>query len=183
MEDITKAEKAALYFYIFERCTDWKEIYRIAIGEDRYKALSDGSKKTNTTRWKTSHRIQKALEELERNLKARDEEIRNKAREEDKNSEETAPSKPETKTTQAEAVNFLDPDEFLKFANLKANEIQDEKERRSYLEMIAKLMNYKDKDEEQQEQIKAYLPMICEKCELYKRCSSCSLSSCPVSLQ
>ena len=24
--------------------------------------------------------------------------------------------------------------------------------------------------------------MICEKCELYKRCSNCSLSSCPVSL-
>lgn len=71
----------------------------------------------------------------------------------------------------------------MKFASLKANELQDEKDRRAYLEMIAKLMNYKDKDQEEQEQIRAYLPETCENCELYKRCSVCSFGSCPVSLQ
>lgn len=182
MEDITRAEKAALYFQILERCEDWKIIYQIAIGEERFNNLGDKSKVTSASRWKSSHRIQKAREEIERNFKAIENEIREKAI---KNFPvlEGEPRQPETKKAENGDINFLDPDEFMKFASQKANELQDEKDRRAYLEMIAKLMNYKDKDQEEQEQIRAYLPETCENCELYKRCSVCSFSSCPVSLQ
>ena len=68
MEDLTRAEKAALYFHILERCDDWRIIYQIAIGENKYNALTDGTKKTNTSRWKSSHRIQKAKEEFEKQI-------------------------------------------------------------------------------------------------------------------
>lgn len=183
MKPLTDTEKAAICYHIFAGCNDRAVLFLIAEGEERYKKLKPNSLKTTCNNWFNSHRIQEGMKEFKLIQEDRENRKLEEIRRKEEPSEETEPSKREAKTTQAEAVNFLDPDEFLKFANLKANEIQDEKERRSYLEMIAKLMNYKDKDEEQQEQIKAYLPMICEKCELYKRCSACSLSSCPVSLQ
>lgn len=179
MEDITKAEKAALYFHILERCEDWKELYKIAIGEDRYNNLSDKSRITSASRWKSSHRIQKAKEELQRNLKAWEDQIKENATANSLN-QETEPTKKSRIISTDEDINFLDPDEFMKFASRQANDLTDEKDRRAYLEMIAKLMNYKDKDQEEQEQIRAYLPVLCENCELYARCSRCSLSSCAV---
>ena len=179
MEDLTRAEKAALYFQIIERCDDWKQVYSIAIGEDRFNKLTDKTKNTNTSRWKVSHRIQKAREEIERNFNARDEDLKRKAVEAAANGETEGPAK-KAVSMSSEDINFLDPDQFLQFANQQANTITDEKERRAYLEMIAKLMNYKDKDSEEQEQIKAYLPVNCESCELYRRCKSCNLDRCPI---
>jgi hypothetical protein len=179
MEDITKAEKAALYFQILERCEDWKEVYKIAIGADRYNQLSDKTKQTNTSRWKFSHKIQKAREEIERNLKARDEDLINKAVQELQNNETESTEGRNRSTVSENSVNFLNPDEFLKFASQKANEIQDEKDRREYLKMIANLMNYKDSDREETEIQRFYTPVNCLECEIYKKCGSCSLS-CPV---
>ena len=94
--------------------------------------------------------------------------------------QETEPTKKSRIISTDEDINFLDPDEFMKFASRQANDLTDEKDRRAYLEMIAKLMNYKDKDQDEQQQIRAYLPQTCENCELYARCSRCSLSSCAV---
>lgn len=174
MEDITKAEKAALYFQILERCEDWKEVYKIAIGEDRYNQLGDNTKKTNTSRWKASHKIQKAREEIERNLKARDEDLINKAVQELQSKETESTEGRNRSTISGNSVDFLNPDEFLKFASQKANEIQDEKDRREYLKMIANLMNYKDSDREETEVQRFYTPVNCQECEIYKRCSCCS---------
>ena len=74
---------------------------------------------------------------------------------------------------ETEGINFLNLDEFLKYANNQANNIQDEKEKRAWVEMIGKYMNFKESDEQEQ-QIKAYLPVVCSDCEIYKRCSDCS---------
>lgn len=182
MKQLTPEEQAAILLHVYGKCEDRHILFKIANGLERYNKLSDSSKKQTVYRWFNTQPIQEGIQAEKFNILRREEEIKERIKEEFTTSGEAAATTRGPKTSPAEAVNFLDPDEFLKFANLKANEIQDEKERRSYLEMIAKLMNYKDKDEEQQEQIKAYLPMICEKCELYKRCSNCSLSSCPVSL-
>lgn len=179
MEDITKSEKAALYFQILERCNDWKEVYKIAIGEDRYNALTDKTKITNTSRWKASHKIQKAKEEIEMIFKAKQQEIEERAKESN-SSGETEPTKRTTKNEIIEKTNFLNLEEFLQYANQQANSIQDEKERRAWVEMIGKYMNFKESEEGETEQIKAYLPIICEACECYKRCQACKLSVCPV---
>ena len=182
MQQLTTNERAAILLHLYEKFEDRHELFKIANGNDRYNKLKESSRNQTVSKWFNSEKIQEGIKAADFERRRKEEEIKERIKEELTTSGEAAATTRGPRTSPVEAVNFLDPDEFLKFANLKANEIQDEKERRSYLEMIAKLMNYKDKDEEQQEQIKAYLPMICEKCELYKRCSACSLSSCPVSL-
>lgn len=181
MEDITKSEKAALYFQILERCNDWKEVYKIAIGEDRYNSLTDKTKITNTSRWKASHKIQKAKEEIEMIFKAKQQEIEEKAKEGNP-SGGTEPTNRTTKKEVDEKTNFLNLDEFLQYANQQANKIADEKEKRAWVEMIGKYMNFKESEEGETEQIKAYLPLQCYSCELRKRCESCKFDVCPVEI-
>ena len=77
------------------------------------------------------------------------------------------------------AVNFLNPDEFLQFANSQANEITDEKERREYLKMIANLLNYKESDNAETEIQRFYTPVCCSECEIYNKCKACNLPECP----
>lgn len=179
MEDITKSEKAALYFQILERCNDWKEVYKIAIGEDRYNSLTDKTKKANTSRWKASHKIQKAREEIEMIFKAKQQEIEERTKESN-SSGETETTNRTTKSDITEKTNFLNLDEFLQYANQQANKITDEKEKRAWVEMIGKYMNFRESEEGETEQIKAYLPIQCYSCELRKRCKSCKFDPCPV---
>ena len=179
MKGVTEQEKASLYYQVLERCDDWRKIYAIAIGRDKFNALSENAKQSNTSRWKLSERIQATKAEIERNLKALIEEEKAKAIEEYKTSGETAPREEREKKTKTQSVDFLNPDEFLKFANQQANEIQDEKERREYLKMIANLMNYKDTDAETIDIQRFYTPVICESCEIYNKCKGCKVAECP----
>lgn len=179
MEDITKSEKAALYFQILERCTDWKEVYKIAIGEDRYNALTDKTKITNTSRWKASHKIQKAKEEIEMIFKAKQKEIEERAKEGNSSGE----TEPTNRTTRNEVVekttNFLDRDEFLQFLNDRANEIQDDKLRNDILKMLSDNLRYKDSERDENNEIQRfYTPVNCENCEIYNKCKSCKVTEC-----
>ena len=178
MKGVTEQEKASLYYQVLERCDDWRKIYSIAIGAERFNALGESAKQTNTSRWKLSERIQTTKAEIERNLKALIDEERQKAIEEYKRAGETEPREGKGKKTKSEAVDFLNPDEFLKFANQQANEIKDEKERREYLKMIANLMNYKEGDQEQTDIQRFYTPVLCENCVIYNKCKSCKRQEC-----
>lgn len=178
MKGVTEQEKASLYYQVIERCNDWRKIYAIAIGKDKFNALSENAKQSNTSRWKLSERIQATRAEIERNLKALIDEERQKAIEEYKASGETATTEKKKEKAKTQSVDFLNPDEFLKFANQQANEIQDEKERREYLKMIANLMNYKDTDAEQVDIQRFYTPVVCESCEIYNKCKGCKVSEC-----
>ena len=179
MEDITKSEKAALYFQILERCTDWKEVYKIAIGEDRYNALTDKTKTTNTSRWKASHKIQKAKEEIEMIFKAKQKEIEERAKK-GNSSGETEPTNTTKEGDFIEKTNFLDRDEFLQFLNSRANEIKDDKLRNDILKMLSDNLRYKDTERDENNEIQRfYAPVTCENCEIYKRCKGCKVSECP----
>ena len=178
MENLTQSEKAALYYQIIEHCRDWKAIYKIAVGPERYEKLNDSSKNASASKWKQSERIQRAHREIERNLHAAKKEIEDEAV--NKYIAGSTEATPGEKTTPFNGeVNFLDPEEFLKHANEQANKIKDDKERRSWLEMIAKLMNYKDKEEEATEIKRYYIMKTCENCEIYAKCKGCNLSTCP----
>ena len=170
MKSITDQEKAALYFQILENCNDWQKIYAIAVGESKYNSLTDKTKQVYTSRWKNNQVVQIAYEDIKRKIYSLIQEERKKAVEESKNEEGTEARQGIPKS---EDINFLNLDEFLKYANSQANTIQDEKERRAWVEMIGKYMNFKESDEQEQ-QIKAYLPVVCSDCEIYKRCSGCS---------
>lgn len=168
MEDITRAEKAAIYYAIIERCNDWQEIYKIAIGVERFNALSDKAKQSGASRWKTSHKVQKAKEEIEMFFKAKRQEIEEKANESN-SSGETEPTKGTTKKTNIEATDFLNRDEFLKFLNARANEITDDKLRNDILKMLSDNMRYKEAEKDTENEIQRfYTPLICKDCPLYK---------------
>lgn len=179
MEDLTRAEKASLYYQILERCNDWQEIYKIAIGPERFNNLTDKAKQSASSRWKTSHRIQKAKEEIERNLKAWIDEERAKAVEEAMNGGETeSPKKAKRRTNNG--TDFLNRDEFLQFLNDRANEVEDDKLRNDILKMLSDNLRYKEADKENTTEIQRfYTPMLCESCEIYNKCKDCKMSECP----
>lgn len=174
IENIDKKTLAALYLYTFGGCNDWHELFKITLNTDKLKTLTPGTLQNYTSKWKKSYQVQTALKELEQIKKAQELEIIKKY--EESNQEQTKPGETEKK----DITNFLSLDEFLKYANEQANSITDEKEKRAWVEMIGKYMNFKGSDEGETEQIKAYLPLQCYSCELYNRCKSCNLSVCPV---
>lgn len=179
MENLTQSEKAALYFQVLERCNDWKIIYRIAIGPDRFDKMQETSQRVNSSKWKTSERIQQAHQEIRRNLQAAKEEIERNAVKRSRGFE-TEATEAENYLKRSDEINFLDPEEFLKHANQVANSCKDEKERRNWLGMIAKLMNYKDQNEGENTEIKRYYIMkTCETCEIYAKCRACPVEVCP----
>lgn len=177
MEDITKAEKAAIYYAILERCNDWQEVYKIAIGSERFNALTDKAKQSNASRWKTSHKIQKAREEIEAVLIAKENAIKEKAIKEFQGGE-TEPTKGATKKANTEQTDFLNRDEFLKFLNTRANEITDDKLRNDILKMLSDNMRYKESEKDDNTEIQRfYTPITCTDCEIYKKCKGCNLCS------
>lgn len=170
LKDLTPTQQAAIYYHVYSGCNDWKILYQIAEGEDRYNKLTDSSKRETVSRFKRSDKIQQGIQEL----------IYIKGIQEKENTERikreliTEAHNSQNPENLNNFVNFLNPDEFLKFASQKANEIQDEKDRREYLKMIANLMNYKDSDREETEIQRFYTPVNCLECEIYKKCGSCS---------
>lgn len=173
--NLTEREKIAIVYHVFAGCKDRKLLFTIAEGEDRANRLKDSSLKVVINNWFNSHKIQNGIQ-IYQDIKER--EKQNIIDEYLQSIQETESPKERKIEHPNEAVNFLDLDEFLQYANEQANNITDEKERRAWVEMIGKYMNFKDAEEEEQEQIKAYLPIICENCELYKRCKGCKLSEC-----
>lgn len=181
MKDLNETQKAALLYYVFTGETDRHIIYRIAEGYEKYNRLTDKSKNTAVSRWFNSPLIKDGINEITYLIEKRFDEIRQKAILKAQSVETETPKREQPKVQPNEDTNFLNLDEFLKYANSQANTIQDEKERRAWVEMIGKYMNFKESDEQEQ-QIKAYLPMICQDCELYKRCKGCKFDVCPVEL-
>ena len=176
LESINKKALAALYLYTFGGCSDWVELYKIQADPVKIKTLPENTIKQYASRWKRSHEVQTALKELEQIKKARDLETIKQYQE--KQTKDIKPGETET----GENTNFLNLDEFLKYANIQANSITDEKERRAWVEMIGKYMNFKGSEEGETEQIKAYIPVQCYNCEIYRRCKGCNLNVCPVEM-
>ena len=178
MEYITKSEKAALYFHLIEGCNDWQLIYSIAVGVDRYNSLTDKTKQTNASRWKKSHKIQKAVEELSAILNTKkDTIIKNYLLE--NSGEEIETAEKLLKKRNGKSTEFLNRDEFLQFLNDRANEVQDDKLRNDILKMLSDNMRYKESETEGENEIQRfYVPLSCDSCEIYKRCKGCKLDKC-----
>ena len=180
MKGLTDTEKAALYFQIFERCADWRRVYAIAVGADRYNALTESGKQSAPSRWKTSHRIQSAYDEILRNIEAMKEAEREKGRNDAGGIEETEAREQRKKRANDDETDFLNRDEFLKFLNTRANEVQDDKMRNDILKMLSDNLRYKDVDKEAEAEIQRYYtPLTCQDCEIYKKCKGCEQDKCP----
>lgn len=178
MKTINDQEKAALYFAIAENCNDWQKIYSIAVGVDKFNQLADITKITNPNKWKNSTRIKRMYEELIFLQQHREEKTRQKILEEIR-ARETETTETKDKTSRARETDFLNRDEFLKFLNQRANEITDDKLRNDILKMLSDNMRYKESESETTEIQRFYTPVCCQECEIYKKCGSCSVGSCP----
>ena len=169
MAELDQIEKAALHYYVETGTKDKALIFQLAQGKDRYNKLTDKSKNVTVYKWFNRPEVKEFIkvEIYHQETQKRAEEERIRKESQDPRDEDRPISR------KSEDTNFLNLDEFLKYANNQANNIQDEKEKRAWVEMIGKYMNFKESDEQEQ-QIKAYLPVVCSDCDIYKRCSGCS---------
>lgn len=177
--EITLQERAAIYYHLSGKCTDWAQLYRIAKGDDALDRLSnDESRAATVSRWKKSESIQNAIKETSYLLQREREEAYKRAVEAYRQNQEN----PEGDKILSE-VNFLDRDEFLAYLNKQANRIQDEKTRNETLKMISDNLRFKDMEKESEageDMHRFYTPLTCHDCELYKRCKECTFDVCPV---
>ena len=177
MLELTHKEQAAILLHLIEGVNDRGKLFEIANEEKRVNKLKTNEKSFNSSvsYWFRSHKIQEGIKYYQNLL----EQIKNKAVQDYLNSSDcTVAREPESKKQSRNDINFLNPEEFLQFANSQANEIQDEKERREYLKMIANLMNYKEGDAEQTDIQRFYTPVICSECVIYQKCSRCNSETC-----
>lgn len=177
-DELTPQQKAAILLHVYGEENNKHILFQVAEGVQRYEKLTENSRKQTVSIWWNSSKIKDAVINAKFWLKQHDEELKQRIL---KELEETETSENSTKKAKTKTVNFLNLEEFLQYANEQANKIPDEKERRAWVEMIGKYMNFKETDEET-EQIRAYLPQICEVCECYRRCKSCKLDKCPIQI-
>ena len=171
---------AALYLYIFGGCEDMHEIFKIAESSERYEKLKITSRASTVSNWLKSHKIQTAINEIKQIKTAYENTIIEAERAKIQEGREIENTKPKAPEIAPDEINFLDLDNFLTEANKQANKITDEKERRAWLEMIAKYMSFKDRNDSETTEIKRfYTPIECEKCILYNKCKVCTVSDCP----
>ena len=171
MENLTELERAAIIFYIFGGCKDRKILFQIAEGENRVNRLNENSLKTICNTWFNSHKIQSGIKYFSTLKQDHENEIINKYIA----GLETESTKGTKENTPNEKTNFLDRDEFLQFLNSRANEIQDDKLRNDILKMLSDNLRYKDTERDENNEIQRfYTPVICENCEIYRKCAGCS---------
>lgn len=176
-KELTPQQQAAIYLHVFGGVTDRKTLFEIAEGPERLKRIKIASYPATFSVWYNSKLIQDGITAAKFWIHQQEERIREKVI---KELQETENGKIDGRKNLKEPVNFLNLDEFLAFANEQANKITDEKERRSWVELIGKYKNFREGETDEQQQIRAYLPISCEDCELKKRCKACIYDVCPV---
>lgn len=176
LKDLTPAQQAAIYLHVVGGFNDWPELFQIAEGKERYNKLTDKSKRQTVSKFKLSDAINEGIQDLRYILSLKEKKIR----EDERKALETETRKNEKGETINDKTNFLDRDEFLKYLNDRANEIQDDKTRNDILKMLSDNLRYKDTERDENNEIQRfYTPVNCENCEIYNRCKSCKVSECP----
>ena len=175
-KELNDRQKAAILYHCFTGCKDREILFYIAEGENRFNKLKDSAKRQTFHNWYNSELIQDGIKEfiyqIERKKKEFEEEIKNRLKTETTNSQ--------TENARNESVNFLDRDEFLKFLNDRANEIQDDKLRNDILKMLSDNLRYKDSETAENNEIQRfYTPKLCENCQIYNKCKDCKIEKCP----
>lgn len=177
-KELTPRQQAAIYLHVFGNVKDRKILFEIAEGAERLNKLKDSSVNMTLSKWYNSKLIQEGITAAKFWIHNHDQQQREIIKAEIMEAER---AKKETEKSPKESVNFLDLDEFLNYACEQANAIKDEKERRAWVELIGKYKNFKEgENTEEDTQIRAYLPLSCEDCELKKRCERCNFNKCPI---
>lgn len=176
MKNLTDTELLAIHYHVLSGCEDWLLLYRVAVGDTKYNALTQNSRKSLASKWKNSQDVKDEVKRRQYEQQRREEEqkqqIQNIVRE--------TVSTEQTPTQLVDnEVNFLNRDEFLQFLNERANQITDDKQRNDILKMLSDNMRYKESENQENAEIQRfYTPILCENCEIYRRCKHCSVTDC-----
>ena len=128
--------------------------------------LSKASLKTYVSNWRNNPEVKDYILNLQIEKRKANQDT-SKINIDDLKPVESEPRNKETES--ANNVNFLDRDEFLKFLNDRANEVQDDKLRNDILKMLSDNQRYKDIDKAENQEInRFYTPLTCSDCPLYQ---------------
>lgn len=176
LRELTELEKAALTYKYYNGVKSYEPAY--IMSHPRQKEIKPSTLKSAVSHWKLSPEVQNYMNETQTRDRLRIARLATQARNEtpntgnnDDNNTTTGTDYNGTEkgggTIAPNWTNFTDLREFLRFCETQANLLTDEKDRQTYLKMIADLMRYKDQDKETNDVQRFYTPLQCNLCPLY----------------
>ena len=168
LHDLDEREKAGLLYRHYNNEKSFKTAFLIAHPD---KTGNENGFLQTVSRWKNSPAVQNFVNEIESKENARLNaflQIQKKRNNQNSETGTETETGTDTGTFPANWHNFTDLNEFLSFCELQANTIQDEKDRKDYLKMIADLMQYKNQDKGATDIQRFYTPLQCVSCPLYQ---------------
>lgn len=176
LRQLTEAEKASLIYRYFYKIRSYEIPFAIAFPE-KYARYSAQTLKASVSHWKNSPEVKEfestLIETDKARLKKQINELYNKETKQAGNRPETGKENEagnsEKITLPEDWINFQDITEFLKFCEIQANNLTDEKERQFYLKTISDLLRYKETETGTEEIQRFYTPVQCGNCPLYSQ--------------
>lgn len=163
---LTDHEKIILHYYVLTDRDDWQNYFIMSHPDKNLSNLSKASLKTYVSNWRNNPEVKDYILNLQIEKRKANQDT-SKINIDDLKPVESEPRNKETES--ANNVNFLDRDEFLKFLNDRANEVQDDKLRNDILKMLSDNQRYKDIDKAENQEInRFYTPLTCSDCPLYQ---------------
>ena len=163
---LTDPEKIILHYYVLTDRDDWQNYFIMSHPDKNLSNLSKASLKTYVSNWRNNPEVKDYILNLQIEKRKANQDT-SKINIDDLKPVESEPRNKETES--ANNVNFLDRDEFLKFLNDRANEVQDDKLRNDILKMLSDNQRYKDIDKAENQEInRFYTPLTCSDCPLYQ---------------
>ena len=163
---LTDHEKIILHYYVLTDRDDWQNYFIMSHPDKNLSNLSKASLKTYVSNWRNNPEVKDYILNLQIEKRKANQDTSKI------NIDDLKPVESESRnkeTINANSVNFLDRDEFLKFLNDRANEVQDDKLRNDILKMLSDNQRYKDIDKAENQEInKFYTPLTCPDCPLYQ---------------
>lgn len=164
---LSEREKAALYYHIFTGCKDWQLLYIIATNQPEDDARKDIHLSQYASRWKLSGKVQKFLSE-ERDKRAVWEQRERERIEKDiKQGGESERKEPERKKA---LIDYSNPENRQRLYNeVIAKAGDDPKTQLDAAKMFEQIQRDDKQAAREQKQVRAYLPLSCQDCPLYKK--------------
>ena len=164
---LTEREKAALYYHIFTGCKDWKTLYLIAIDAAQSDAQKDNKYLSAfASRWKNTQKVQNFITETRDRLAIEENKKRERWENERRESER---KETERGTGHTSAVDYTNPENQRKKLNELVNNASDPGEALDALKVIISGQRDDKQAAREQKQVRAYLPLSCQDCPLYKK--------------
>ena len=162
---LTDREKAAIRLHVFGGVQDWRLLFDMAGGN----TTSPRSYATFVSRWKTSTKVIQEIEAQRRELYARDEAIRQRAREEIERETSEEDESRGSSRRKRDKIDYFDPKNQREKLNELINEASDPDEALDALKVLINTQRDDRQAAKEGRQVRAYLPLNCRDCPLYQK--------------